>query len=88
MKLWLFSEIEIFGATIYSVAGEGSQYPYFATTENRIKKLSNGAGAAKSWWERSPHREYSNRFCIVASNGIPSELSASSSSGVRFGFCV
>lgn len=54
MKLFLFSEIEIFGSTTYSKAGEGSQYSYFATAANRIKYLSNGSGSASWWWERSP----------------------------------
>ena len=45
MKLFLFSEIEIFGSTTYSKAGEGSQYSYFATAANRIKYLANGSGS-------------------------------------------
>ena len=88
MKLFLFSEIEIFGSTTYSKAGEGSQYSYFATAANRIKYLSNGAGSAYWWWERSPYGGSSDGFCRVNSGGDADSLSASYASGVCFGFCV
>lgn len=88
MKIFLFSEIEIFGAVTYSKAGEGTQYPYFATASTRVKYLSNGAGSANKWWERSPYASSSNGFCVVGSNGDASSNSASLSGGVCFGFCV
>ena len=88
MKLFLFSEIEIFGSTTYSKAGEGSQYSYFATAANRIKYLSNGSGSAGWWWERSPGGSNSGNFCNVDSDGSAGYSSASSTGGVCFGFCV
>lgn len=88
MKLFLFSEIEIFGSTTYSKAGEGSQYSYFATAANRIKYLSNGSGSAYWWWERSPHGSNSNYFCSVNSDGSAGDNGANNASGVCFGFCV
>ena len=88
MYLWLFSEIEVFGTTTYSYAGEGAQYPYFATTAERIKKLNNGAGAASYWWERSPNRSNSSNFCYVYPSGSASTSNVSYSRGVCFGFCV
>lgn len=88
MKLFLFSEIEIFGSTTYSKAGEGSQYSYFATAANRIKYLSNGSGSAYWWWERSPSGSDSDFFCGVSSSGNANANSADSASGVCFGFCV
>ena len=88
MKLFLFSEIEIFGSTTYSKAGEGSQYSYFATAGNRVKYLQNGAGSADWWWERSPYGSGSSNFCIVNSNGSANSNDAGSTSGVCFGFCV
>lgn len=88
MKLFLFSEIEIFGSTTYSKAGEGSQYSYFATAANRIKYLSNGSGSAYWWWERSPYGSNSDNFCYVSSNGNAYINSANSAYGVCFGFCV
>ena len=88
MKLFLFSEIEIFGSTTYSKAGEGSQYSYFATAANRIKYLSNGSGSACWWWERSPFGSVSSYFCYVDSGGGASYNGADNTNGVCFGFCV
>lgn len=88
MKLFLFSEIEIFGSTTYSKAGEGSQYSYFATAANRIKYLANGSGSASWWWERSPYGSDSSSFCSVNSNGDADSFNANITSGVCFGFCV
>ena len=88
MKLFLFSEIEIFGSTTYSKAGEGSQYSYFATAANRIKYLANGSGSANWWWERSPYGSDSNAFCAVNSSGNADISGANGTVGVCFGFCV
>ena len=88
MKLFLFSEVEVFGSTTYSAAGEGSQYSYFATAANRIKNLSNGSGSAIWWWERSPHASDSSTFCVVISGGGADYFGANYSWGVCFGFCV
>lgn len=88
MYLWLFSEIEVFGTTTYSVAGEGTQYPYFATSAERIKRLSNGAGNASYWWERSPRTNDLRNFCSVTPSGAVSYNNADYSRGVCFGFCI
>lgn len=83
--LFLLSEIEIFGTTTYSVAGEGTQYEWYKAGNSRIKKVN---GSANSWWERSPNSGYSNSFCIVISSGDANVSVADSSNGVSFGFCV
>ena len=88
MKIFLFSEIEIFGSVTYSKSGEGSQYSRFATASSRIKYLSNGSGSADAWWERSPCGTNSNSFCVVSSNGSASLSYADGSWRVCFGFCV
>ena len=88
MKVFLFAEIEVFGSTTYSVAGEGTQYSYFATAANRIKYLANGSGSASWWWERSPYGSNSSYFCTVNSNGNANVNNASNTFGVCFGFCV
>lgn len=88
MYLWLFSEIEVFGTTPHSFAGDGTQYPYFATTAERIKRLSNGASAATYWWERSPRRNASGYFCDVDTSGSANYTAASNFYGVCFGFCI
>lgn len=88
MKVFLFSEVEVFGTVTYSVEGEGTQYPYFATAANRKKYLANGTGSANNWWERSPRANYSTYFCGVNSSGGAYNVSASNARGVCFGFCV
>lgn len=88
MKVFLFSEVECFGTTTYSAAGEGTQYPIFTDNTSRIKKLQNGAGSAHWWWERSPYTGNSTYFCLVYSDGGASSNAASSSYGVCFGFCI
>lgn len=86
MKLFLFSEIEIFGTTTHSYPGEGTQYPRFATAESRIKYLSNGTGSVYGWWERSPNGY--NNFCVVNTDGSTGYSGARNAQGVCFGFCV
>lgn len=83
--LFLLSEIEIFGTTTYSVAGEGTQYEWYKAGNSRIKKVN---GSANYWWERSPSSGYTNNFCGVNSSGNASYSNASNSFGVSFGFCV
>lgn len=88
MYLWLFAEIEVFGTTTLSYAGEGTHYPYFATASERIKRLVNGTGNASYWWERSPRRDTSSYFCTVDASGSADGRYAYHSFGVCFGFCV
>ena len=83
-KLFLLSEIEIFGSTTYSFAGEGKQYAYYQAGNSKVKNLS---GSADCWWERSPYSSNSTYFCYVSSSGSAIADSASGSDGVAFGFC-
>lgn len=84
-KLFLLSEIEVFGATHYSYAGEGKQYEYYTAGNSTIKKVN---GSAYNWWERSPYSGNTNNFCRVYSDGSADHAYASLSFGVSFGFCV
>ena len=84
-KLFLLSEIEVFGATQYSYAGEGKQYEYYAAGNSTIKKVN---GSAYDWWERSPRGGGTNYFCFVGSTGGVGYSNASNGLGVSFGFCV
>lgn len=83
-KLFLLSEIEIFGSTTYSFAGEGKQYDYYKAGNSKVKNLS---GSAHIWWERSPSSSSSTYFCRVSSGGNAYATNASTSYGVAFGFC-
>ena len=83
--LFLLSEIEIFGTTTYSVAGEGTQYEWYKAGNSRIKKVN---GSASGWWERSPCSGHTTVFCYVDSSGNANDSNANGSGGVSFGFCV
>ena len=83
-KLFLLSEIEIFGSTTYSKAGEGSQYAYYSAGNSKVKNFS---GSEYLWRERSPRGSNSTSFCLVVINGSADSSSASYTSGVAFGFC-
>ena len=83
-KLFLLSEVEIFGSTTYSAAGEGTQYDYYKAGNSKVKKWN---GSAVIWWERSPRADASARFCVVNSDGVATSVSASHAECVAFGFC-
>lgn len=90
-KIFLFSVNEVAGTQSGSWVSnnEGSQYPVFSSDGSRVKKLSNGAGAAQWWWLRSPRLRYSTSFCGVGSAGNATTTDdASDSGGVCFGFCI
>ena len=84
-KLFLLSEVEIFGNTTYSKPGEGTQYAWYKAGNSRIKKVN---GSAYYWWERSPRATGSTGFCLVGNGGSADGSNASDSLGVSFGFCV
>lgn len=83
-KLFLLSEIEIFGSVHYSKSGEGTQYDYYKAGNSKVKKLN---GSAYYWWGRSPKGSDSAYFCIVGSGGSADYYVASIADGVAFGFC-
>ena len=93
-KLWLFARVEIEGTTEAGYAGEGQQYEYWKTVKDgtvaadKIKKLSNGDGAAAIWWLRSPDTSGSMYFRAYGSLGGISGYYPSNAHGVCFNFCI
>lgn len=87
-KLWLFSEVEIFGEHDWTEKEEdrGMQFEYFKNPANRVKRDANGD--ATSWWERSPYANSSASFCYVYSGGSAASNNASIAGGVCFGFFI
>ena len=84
-KLFLLSEVEIFGSTDHSFAGEGSQYEWYKAGNTKVKNVN---GSAADWFERSPCNGNTQRFCRASSYGNADDGYASVASGVSFGFCV
>lgn len=87
-KLWLFSEMEVFGDHDWTEndPDRGFQFEYFKDRRNRIKVDEDGD--AGWWWERSPFGSGSTGFCSVDSNGIADGYAADGTSGVCFGFYI
>lgn len=90
-RIFLLSEIEVYGTTEYSRPGEGIRYARFAAGHSTIK-LCNGS--ATSWWLRSPHTSgspynYSYYFSIAGSSSLRAFVSDPSLlRGVAFALCV
>jgi hypothetical protein len=84
-KLFLLSEVEIFGSASYSVPGEGTQYIYYKTGYGKVKKVN---GFAQFWWQRSPRASNDSYFCCVSNIGAATSGSSNDSNGVSFAFCI
>lgn len=89
-KIFLAAEIEVFGSTTYSVAGEGAQYQYYKNaTANRYKMPKwNSSCVSHIYWERSPHSGNASIFCGVNGNGGASNYFADNASGVAPCLCI
>lgn len=84
-KLFLLSEVEIFGSTTHSATGEGTQYDYYKAGNSKVK---NRSGSASGWWERSPNATDSRFFCRVIDDGSALYQHANGfPQGVAFAFC-
>lgn len=87
---FLPSEIEIFGSTTHSFAGEGKQYQYFKNaTANRYKKPRySSVYASGQYWTRSPYSSGSDSFCGVGGGGGANADSASNTGGIDPCLCI
>ena len=67
-KVFIPSEIEIFGKYYYSREGEGEQYDGFKNWKDRIKGYPDG-DSGRWYWTRSPYLLSCYCFCVVDRNG-------------------
>lgn len=81
-KLFLPSEIEIFGKITYAKSGEGTQYDYYKAGNSPVKYYASNTA---EWWERSPRAGNTTYFCSARSYANSSV--ASTLRGVAFCFC-
>jgi hypothetical protein len=86
-KVFLPSEVEVFGTPKYSKEGEGEQYALFKDWKNRVKGYADG-GYGRWWWLRSPYSGSSSTFCYVSSNGNYYGNSANYAYGVSPCFAI
>ena len=87
-KLWLFSEMEIFGDHdwVENDPDRGFQFEYFQNPDNRVKL--DEYGNTHTWWERSPYASSGTSYCLVNSGGSATSFGAIYSRGVCFGFYI
>lgn len=87
---FLLSEIEIFGSTTYSYAGEGNQYQYFKNaTANRYKKPRFDSDHVSGYyWGRSPYSSSGNKFCHVNVSGNSYYSDVSNTYGIVPCLCI
>lgn len=83
-KLWLPTEIEVFGAPHWCEVGYGSggggcnlQYPIFMGGSKHIIKGDGNGGGRVTWWGASARRNSSTHFCGVGYYGNALGLLAS-----------
>ena len=86
--IFLLSEIEVVGHSGDTAPGEGYLYPVFSDNPSRIKKLSNGAGIASRWWQRSPANASDVYFRTTVADGTVAMNLPTDLHGIAFGFCV
>lgn len=83
-KLFLFSEMEVYGSATNSFSGEGKQYDYYKAGNSKVKKVGSDASR---WSLRSPNANDDDYFCAVDIDGSSHYHYASFLAGVCFGFC-
>lgn len=88
-KLALRSEVELFGLTSLSAAGEGSHVEYYKRgTAVRTKRTGQG-GSTNIWWERSPLLSGgTSGFCNVSNTGTASGTNAGTAYGLSPFGCI
>ena len=92
-KIFLAAEIEIFGSSVNSFAGEGTQYQYYKNaTANRYKMPKyNSSSVTNIYWERSPHNGGYVGICVVYpehGDAVKGALSAGSVNGIATCLCI
>ncbi|MBQ6554128.1 MAG: hypothetical protein IJL89_02740 [Firmicutes bacterium] len=92
-KLWLPTEVEVFGHHTWSEPGYGTggggcnlQYPIFAGGAKHIIKGDGNGGSRCTWWEASAYRTSAATFCYVAYYGGAYGHDASNA-GIRAPLC-
>ena len=92
-KLWIPTEVEVFGHHTWSEPGFGTggggcnlQYPIFIGGAKHIIKGDGNGGGRCSWWEASAYRTSATDVCAVGYDGNASGVHASNS-GIRAPLC-
>ena len=89
-KIFLASEIEIFGSTTYSVSGEGAQYQYYKNAKANRYKMPKYTSSSVTliYWERSTVGGGAQEFCTVHDDGSQYYSTSSSAYGIAPCLCI
>ena len=68
--------------------GGGYQYPYFATTQKRIKRLANGSGAVAEWYVASNHGGNTGYYPVAINEVGESRWATLGNCGICFCFYI
>ena len=85
------SYYELYGAaSTVEVDQNANEIAFYCYTDNasRIKRSSNGTGAAVQYWTRSANTSNSNSFYTIQTSGASTNGNATNSYGVCLGFSV
>ena len=86
-KVFLNSEIEVQGRTVWSREGEGQPLALFKEWRNRIIG-DHGEEYGQWYWLRSPKSSSDSGFCLVDCTGGTNHYGASKNLGVAPCFCI
>ena len=86
-KVFIPSEVEVFGECHHSNKGEGEQYEGFKNWKDRIKGYPDG-DSGRWYWLRSPFSGNNNKFYIVGGGGSYDNLNAHFTCGVAPCFAI
>lgn len=86
-KVFIPSEVEVFGTPKYSKKGEGEQYALFKDWKNRVKGYADGE-YGRRWWLRSPSAGNNTGFCLVNADGSCNYYGAYNFHGVALCFAI
>lgn len=89
-KIFLPSEIEIFGSRTFSFAGEGAQYQYYKNAiANRYKAPRwTSTDNSSIYFTRSPCSTNNTSFCVVSATGEENTRYADATVGIAPMLCI
>lgn len=71
----------------YSMDGEGTQFEWYKTTANQLKKLGD-SGSKANYWTRSKQTYNNTNMCLINTNGVCTTTRPSSFLGLTMFGCI
>ena len=67
--------------------GEGTQFEWYKTTANQLKKLGD-SGSKANYWTRSKQTYNNTNMCLINTNGVCTTTRPSSFLGLTMFGCI